>query len=207
MAIKPQRAGGRVSTLGNFSNGNSNKNQERIFINWQIKAVKVLCIDHNNTNVGVISLSQAISLASANGLDLVQVAPPNKDNPPTCKILDAGKYKFELSKKRKEADKKQRESIIKTHELKFRPNTDVHDLETKAKKAKEFIDDGCRVKVTITFKGREISHQEVAYETLGKFMSFVPELQMIGKPSFDRKDMSVFIGKREVNNNSVKVAS
>lgn len=183
----------------------NNRNSDRLFINYSIRAQKVLCIDHNNVNLGVISLSEALSLAQASGLDLVQVSPPSKDRAPTCKILDSGKYKYELSKKKKETDKKQRESIIKTKEIKFRPTTDLNDLKTKARKVEEFIEEGCRVKVTITFKGREISHQEVAFKTLREFMDLLPQLQTLGKPSLDRKDLSVFIGKKE--SNIVKEAS
>lgn len=175
----------------------NNKNQDRLIVNHQIRAPKVLCINQNNDNLGLISLSQAIALAQEQGLDLVQVAPGGKDNIPACKILDSGKYKYELSKKKKEADKKQRESIIKTKEIKFRPTTDLNDLKTKARKAEEFIEEGCRVKVSITFKGREISHQEVAHDTLNIFMEFAPDLQMIGKPSFDRRDLTVFLSKKD----------
>lgn len=185
---------------------NLNKSQERLIINYQIRAPKVLCIDQNNTNVGVIPLSQAIGLASASGLDLVQVSlPTNKDHVPTCKIVDGSKYRYELSKKRKEADKKQREAVIKTKQCKMRPNTDVHDLEIKAKQVEKFLNEGCRVQVIISFKGREISHQEVANQTLETFMSFIPDMQMLGKPSFDRKDLTVFVGKRD-SSSSVKAS-
>lgn len=176
----------------------SNKNQERLIVNYQIRSPKVLLIDQDNINMGLLSLSQALSLASERGLDLVQVSPPVNDKFPTCKLLDSGKYKYELSKKRKEADKKQREAVIKIKEIKFRPTTDLNDLRTKAKKAEEFADEGCRVKVTITFKGREMSHQEIAAQTLTIFMSLVPNLAMLGKPSLERKDLSVFVSKKDV---------
>jgi translation initiation factor IF-3 len=193
--------------LSSFSSNKSN--QERIFINYQIKSQKVLCIDQNNANLGVLPLSQAIDLASLGGLDLVQIAQPNKDGFPTCKILDSGKYKFSLSKKRKESDKKQRESAIRMKEIKFRPSTDLNDLKTKAKKAEEFISEGCKVKVTISFKGREINNQAVAYETLNTFIGLMPDLQMLGRPSIDRKDLTVFIGKKEQTSNvqTARVAS
>ncbi|HVI42753.1 MAG TPA: translation initiation factor IF-3, partial [Anaerovoracaceae bacterium] len=137
-----------------------NKNQDRIIINHQIRGQKVFCINHENVNLGLIPLSQALNLAQEHGLDLVQVSAPSKDRAPTCKILDSGKYKYDLSKKKKEAEKKQREAIVKTKEIKFRPTTDLNDLKTKARKAEGFIEEGCRVKISITFKGREISHQE-----------------------------------------------
>jgi translation initiation factor IF-3 len=181
-----------------------NKTQERLVVNYQIRAAKVLLIDQDNINIGLIPLSQALSLASERGLDLIQVSPPVKDKPPTCKLLDSGKYKYELSKKRKESDKKQREAIIKTKEIKFRPTTDLNDLKTKAKKAEEFIEEGCKVKVTISFKGREMSHQEVASQTLAMFMNLLPDLQMLGRPSLERKDLSVFVGKKDTTSHNHK---
>ena len=165
-----------------------------------------MCITQDNVNLGLIPLSQALSMAQEQGLDLVQVSAPSKDRAPTCKILDSGKYKYELSKKKKEADKRQRDAIVKTKEIKFRPTTDLNDLKTKARKAEEFIEEGCRVKISITFKGREMSHQEVGLSTLETFMSFLPDLKMVGKPSFDKRDLTVFLSKREAAN-SIKEAS
>lgn len=187
--------------MSNFNN----KNSDRVFTNYSIRAQNVLCIDHNNINLGVIPFSEALNLAQSQGLDLVQVSPQSKDRPPTCKILDSGKYKYEISKKKKESDKKQRESIIKTKEIKFRPTTDSNDLKTKARKVEEFVKEGCKVKLTITFKGREISHQEIAFQTLKEFMNLLPDLQTLGKPSLEKKDLSIFIGKKEAH--SVKEAS
>lgn len=188
--------------LGTFNRNNSN--QERLIVNYQIRAPKVLCIDQNNVNLGVVTLSHALSLASASGLDLVQVSPPSKDGMPTCKLLDSGKYKYELSKKRKEADKKQREAVVKTKEIKFRPTTDLNDLKTKAKKVEEFVEEGCRVKVTIVLRGREFSHQDVAAQTLTSFMDMLPGMQMLGRPALDlmqsgsTRRLSVFLVKKDV---------
>jgi translation initiation factor IF-3 len=176
-------------------NYKQDKNTNRLVTNNAIRSSKVLCIDHNNTNLGLISTSEAIKIAYENGLDLVQIAAGDQNKAPTCKILDSGKLKYELSKKKKESDKKQRESIIKLKEIKFRPTTDLNDLKTKAKKAQEFLEEGHRVKVTIQFRGREITHQEVAVETLTDFMSFIPGCQMDGNPSFDAKCLVVFITK------------
>ena|ERR1700743_2062807 len=179
-------------------------NQERLIVNHQIRAPKVLCIDQDNVNLGIITLSQALSLASEKGLDLVQVSLPAKDKFPTCKLLDSGKYKYELSKKKKESDKKQREAVIKTKEIKFRPTTDLNDLKTKAKKAEKFVEEGCKVMVTIVLKGRELSHQDVAVQTLDHFMDLMPEMQMLGRPSLDTasightRKLSVFLSKKTI---------
>lgn len=169
---------------------------EKVFINQSIKFPKVLCIDNNNNNLGIIETVRALSLALTQGLDLVQVSPPNRDRVPTCKILNYGKYKYELSKKKKEADKKQRESTIKEHEIKFRPSTDSNDLKIKARKADEFLAEGSRVRVTISFKGREISHKEVAIKTLYEFAALVPNAKLLNSPSVEGKSMTVFIVRK-----------
>jgi len=111
-------------------NRRSNKNNNgRVYVNRDIRAREVRCIDHNDENVGVISTYKAIKMAEDAGLDLVQVSPPSKDKDkiPICKIVDSGKFKFELSKRNKERAKKQRESHIKVKEIKFRPSTGTHD--------------------------------------------------------------------------------
>jgi translation initiation factor IF-3 len=174
----------------------NNKGMEKVYINQSIKFPKVLCIDHNNVNLGVIATSQALALAIEHNLDLVQVGPPNRDRIPTCKILNYGKYKYELSKKKKETDRKQRESVIKEHEIKFRPSTDSNDLKVKAKKAEEFLAEGDRLRVTIAFKGREVSHKEVALRTLNEFVGMIPNAQFANPPSMEGKMMTVFVVRR-----------
>lgn len=174
----------------------NNKNQDRVFINQNIKFPKVLCIDDNNANLGIIPTSQALALAQEVGLDLVQVAPPNRDKIPTVKIIDYGRFKFELSKNKKESDRKQRQSAIKEKELKFRPTTDLNDLTYKAKKAVEFLEEGCRVQLTMTFRGRESNHKEVGMETLEIFLTMVPNAQIISNPNFDGKNLVTVIVKK-----------
>src|SRR5690554_4765412 len=95
------------------------------------------------------------------GLDLVQVSSGGRNSSPTCKILDYGKYKYQQSKNEKAAAKKQRENSVKIKEIKFRPTTDINDLRTKASKVQEFLNDGDKVKITIAFRGREVSHKEI----------------------------------------------
>ncbi len=183
-----------------MSNQNQNRNQDRVFINRSIKSPKVLCIGADNTNLGVIPLNQAISLASEAGMDLVQVAPPQRDNPPTCKILDYGKYKYELSKKKKASDKKQRETAIKVKEIKFHPTTDEHDLRTKARQAEEFIAEGHKIKVSVVFNkgGRQFSHKDVALDTFNKFIEFLPPVQKEGQMVLEGKALTVIIVKRDL---------
>ncbi len=114
--------------------------------------------------VGVVSVEEGIELAVEAGLDLVEVS-PNAD-PPVCKILDYGKYKYEEQKKKNEARKKQK--VIDVKEIKMRPNIDVHDYEVKMRSARRFLGDGDKVKVTIRFRGRELAHQELGMKVLDR---------------------------------------
>ena len=167
----------------------------KYFLNHQIRAPKVLCIDSENINHGIISLQEALRLAELNGLDLVQIS-AQPGQAPTCRILDYSKFKYEQSKKDKLSKKKQRESAIEIKEIKFRPSTAENDLRTKARQAQGFLDDGDKVKVTIAFHGRELSHKEVADNTLKIFMGFIPDAQMVSAPSLNGKDLIVMIEKK-----------
>lgn len=157
-----------------------NFKSEKMFANYGIKSTKVICIDQENKNLGVMNTTEAIKMAYDVGLDLVQVA---LGNPPTAKIADLSKMKFEAAKKEKEQKKKQREATVKEHQIKFRPSTDDNDLKFKAKKADEFVDDGDQVKVIISFKGRETSHTSVAIETFKKFIDFCQSAKVVNQPS------------------------
>lgn len=185
------------------------KNRDRDFVNRRISAPKVLCIDHNNDNVGVIPTSEALSLAEQQGLDLVQVSPPSKNNRfPTCKILDYGKYKYDQSKKLKSQAKKRRESAVKTKEVKFRPCTDVNDLTVKAKRAARFLSEGHRVKVVVNFKGRELAHKDVAFDKMQHFFELVDEYELINEPSMDGRTMVALLGsKKNVVAQRIEIAS
>lgn len=166
-------------------------------INFQIKAFKVKCINAQNEYIGLMDKKDAISLAKDSGLDLVQISFGKKDEPPTCKITDGGKYKYDLSKKNRENAKKQRESSVKIKEIKLRPNTDYNDLKTKAAKAFEFINDGDRVKISIAFKGREIQHKDIGLITLKNFVDMVPNMQLINEPLQQGKTISVFAAAKK----------
>ena len=171
--------------------------QQQIPFGRNIRANKVLCIDQDNNNLGIIDLFQALKLAENSGLDLVQVAPPIKGGVPTCKIVDLGKYRYELSKKQKALAKKQRESASKIKEIKFRPSTDINDLKIKANQAQEFLDAGDKVKITITFKGRELSYKEIGYDTLNSFLSLISDIETISQPSMDGRFLCAIIKKSQ----------
>jgi len=149
---------------------NNNRKNNRLFINSNIRAAKVRCIDQNNNNIGVILKSQALSMAEAVNLDLIQVS---EGDIPTCKIVDYGQYKYELSKKEKLQARKQRESLTKIKEIKFRPTTELHDLQIKAKMAGQFIAAGCHVKIIVCFKGRELQHKHLATAKLETFINLI----------------------------------
>lgn len=179
---------------------NIDKKNDRVYINQSIRVPKVLCIGEQGDNLGVLDTFEALKIAQKEGLDLVQMSPPTRDRPPTCKIMDYDKYRFEMSKKQKEADKKQREQKVLSEpkEIKFRPTTDTNDLQIKAKKAEEFLSDGFKVKVSIVFKGRELSHKEVAYQTLNNFMAILPNCQLQAQPYMadNGKALNVFVVKK-----------
>ena len=129
-----------------------------MFVNEQINAREVLVIDADGAQLGVMKTEEALQLAREKKLDLVNVAPSAK--PPVCRIMDYGKYRYEQSKKDREARKRQKVTTVK--EVKMRPNIDRHDFEVKLKRSKKFLENGDKVKVTIMFRGREITHPELA---------------------------------------------
>jgi translation initiation factor IF-3 len=125
-------------------------------INREIRALKVRVIDKDGGQVGVLTLAEALARAEASGLDLVEIAP--SADPPVCKIIDFGKYRYQLTKKEKEQKKSQHQ--VKVKEIKIKPNTDEHDLSTKMKHAREFVAKGNKVRLTCVFRGREMLHPE-----------------------------------------------
>lgn len=135
-------------------------------------------IDEKGTKVGTVAVAAAIESAENAGLDLVEVS-PNTD-PPVCKILDYGKYKYQKQKKRKEAKKKQKTVEIK--EIKIRPNIDVHDYQVKLKAMQRFFEDGDKVKVTLRFRGREMAHQELGMDLLMRLQEEIDEVAKVEMP-------------------------
>jgi translation initiation factor IF-3 len=158
-----------------LSYNNAGKRSDKTFVDGAIRAKTVLVIDgESGNNLGVMPLFKALNEARERGLNLVQMSPGNINNPPTCKILDYGKLKYDESKKVKAQQKKQRESRVEDKEIVFRPDTALNDLRVKANKVIEFLDEGDRVKVTIKCVGREANHPEVFRNTLNIFRGLVP---------------------------------
>ncbi len=185
---------------------NRPKKSNRVYVNRDIRASEVLCLDQNNENVGIISIGEAIRLAENEGLDLIQIS--STGGVPTCRITDYGKYKFELSKRNKERAKKQRESEKKKKEIKFRPNTDINDLQTKARTASKFITEGCRVRISIKFKGREMAHKYLAEDRFYEFLECMDVgVNILNEPQMDGKAMVALLAARKKQPEKVERAS
>ncbi len=135
-------------------------------MNLGIRAPQVRTIDEDGRQVGVIPIAEALRLARERGRDLVEVAPAAV--PPVCRILDYGKYRYEISKREKEAKKKQHYSRMK--EIKVRPNIDPHDYQVKLRKAVEFLSKGLKLRLTMMFRGREMAHQDFGKRTLNRLV-------------------------------------
>ncbi len=181
------------------------RKSDRVFVNRGIRAQEVRCIDHNDENIGIVSIFKALELAEKEGLDLVQISYSKKENVPTCKIIDYGKYKYELSKRNRERAKKQRNSTVKIKEVKFRPNTDSHDLQTKASRARKFLEEGHRVKVEIMFRGRETSHKDIAFDKLDTFIGLIgDEVNILDSPRMNERSISAIL---DFNKKNVERAS
>ena len=158
--------------------------------NERIKALDVQVIGSEGNNLGVMQLKQAIQLAKDEGLDLIEISP--KANPPVCKIMDMGKYKYDLQKKANQAKKKQK--IVSLKEIKLRPGTEIHDYNFKIKNAKKFITKGDKVKFTVKFKGREMQHVELGKNLMNRI---IDDTKDIGKvethPKFEGRQMIMII--------------
>lgn len=153
----------------------------------------VRVIGAEGENIGELPTEKAIELAYEAGMDLVEVSPNVR--PPVCKILDLGKYKYEMQKKANLARKKQK--TVEVKEIKMRPSIDVHDYDVKMKKVFQFLDDGDKVKLTIRFRGREMAHQELGGEVLKRVAEDVKEVAKIeARPAIEGRQMIMIIAPR-----------
>jgi translation initiation factor IF-3 len=162
-------------------------------INEAIRAREVRLIDENGANVGVVSRLDAIARATEAGLDLVEVSPDA--DPPVCKILDFGKYKYQEQKKAAEARKRQK--IVEIKEIKMRPSIDDHDYDVKMRSMRRFFDEGDKVKVTLRFRGREMAHQELGYQLLQRVKGDLTELSKVeSEPRLEGRQMVMVLAPR-----------
>jgi len=158
-----------------------------------IRAKEVRVIDPEGEQVGIIPTYKALALAGDHGLDLVEVS-PNAD-PPVCKIMDYGRFKYEQTKKKQEAKKKQ--TIVQVKEIKVRPKTGDHDLETKLGHIKKFLGKKDKVKVTVMFRGREITLSHMGRELLGRIAEEVQEYAVIEQyPKFEGRTMVMILAPK-----------
>ena len=164
-----------------------------LMINEQVRDKEVRLIDENGEQLGIMSSREAQKLADEKKLDLVKIAPTAK--PPVCRIMDYGKYKFDQTKKEKEARKKQKTVDIK--ELRLSPSIDTHDVQVKVKKAIEFLKNGDKVKISIRFRGREIGHSKSSLVILENFAKDVEEFGIIDKaPKMEAKSLVMFLAPK-----------
>jgi len=162
-------------------------------VNADILNEEVRCIAPDGEQLGVMKTEDAIAEADSHGLDLVEVS-PNAD-PPVCKILDYGKFKFEAQKKRDEAKKKQK--VIEVKEIKLRPNIDEHDYQVKMRSVQKFLDEGDKVKVTLRFRGREMAHQELGVNVLNRVREDTDEVAKIEAfPKLEGRQMIMVIAPK-----------
>ena len=158
--------------------------------NNRINSPEVQVIASNGENLGIINTNAAISMAKEEGLDLIEIAPNAK--PPVCKIIDMGKYKYDIQKKTNKAKKRQKKIELK--EIKLRPVTEAHDYNFKLKHAQKFLSKGDKVKFTIRFKGRELQHSHLGQNLMNKIKE---DIKLVGKvemnPKFDGKQMIMVI--------------
>jgi translation initiation factor IF-3 len=158
--------------------------------NQQIRAIDVQVIGSDGNNVGILPLKKAIELAKEEGLDLIEISP--NANPPVCKVMDMGKYKYDLQKKTNIAKKKQK--VVALKEIKMRPGTDVHDYNFKVKNAKKFLVNKDKVKFTVKFKGREMQHINLGKDLMNRIIEDTKEVGKIEThPKFEGRQMIMII--------------
>ena len=167
--------------------------KQELPINEQIREKEVQLIGENGEKLGVIPFNEALDKAIDKNLDLVLVAP--NGNPPVCKIMNYGKYKFEQAKKEKESKKKQKTLELK--EIRVTPNIEEHDFGFKSKNAKKFIEDGNKVKITVRFRGREVNNVKAGEAVLKKFIEALEEVCVVEKqPKLEGRNMFTILAKK-----------
>ncbi len=161
-----------------------------LFINEQIRDKEIRLIGESGEQLGIMSSREALKLAEEAGLDLGKIAPTAK--PPVCKIVDYGKYRYELARKEKDAKRKQK--VIEVKEIRMSPNIDTNDLNTKVGAARKFLEKGNRVKVTLRFRGREMAHMSTSKHILDDFAQMLSDIAVVEKmPKVEGRSMIMFL--------------
>ena len=169
---------------------NNNKGQR---VNEMIRVREIRLIDDEGNQMGIVPTMEALRMAKDKGLDLVEVSP--NANPPVCKILDFGKYRFEQEKKLRDSKKKQKLQALK--EIRMQPKINDHDLSFKARHIQDFLDDGDKVKVTIRFRGRELAHTELGLDVLNNVLAKLGgDLTVEKPPAMEGRSMSMTLAPK-----------
>ncbi|RHS81147.1 translation initiation factor IF-3 [Agathobaculum sp.] len=159
-------------------------------INEEIRDKEVRLISNDGEQLGIVAIQKAQEIAVEKGMDLVKIAPQAK--PPVCKIMDYGKFRFEQAKREKEARKNQR--VVEIKEIRLTPNIDIGDLNTKVKNACRFLKDGDKVKVSVRFRGREVTHSSLGQDLLHRFAELCSECSTVEKqPKLEGRQMLMFL--------------
>ena len=181
---------GIIINNSSFNNNNrmpTNKNSEYI-VNEAIRFPKVLVIDENGNALGVKDRREALNMAKEANLDLFCISP--NSTPPVCKILDFGKYRYQLEKKKKENEKKQKAMIQDLKQIQLSPVIDTHDIETKVRHSVGFLKNGDKVRVVVRFKGRQMAHPEVGEDVMNRFITMCEEVGVVEKkPVMDGRNL------------------
>lgn len=165
-------------------------------INEQIRGHRVRVIDPEGNQLGILQPEEALREAAARNMDLVEISP--QAQPPVCRIMDYGKFRYEQSKRDKEARKNQK--VVTVKELRMRPKIDDHDFEVKARNARRFLKDGDKVKISVRFRGREIVHQDLAREKLGSLADQLEEMAVIERrPFMEGRQMIMILAPAKSN--------
>ncbi len=168
-------------------------NQDELRVNERIRISPIRLIDENGDQLGIVATDEARSLASQRGLDLVEVAPNAR--PPVCRFMDYGKYKYEQARKAREAKKKQH--VIQVKEVKLRPKIETHDIEFKLRHAKRFLEEGHKVKFTLMFRGREVTHPELGVRLLEQVKDELEDLGEVESDiSHEGRTMTMLVGPK-----------
>jgi len=159
-------------------------------INGRIRALEVQVISSDGKNLGTLAIREAIEISKREGLDLIEISP--NANPPVCKIIDIGKYKYDLQKKASKAKKRQK--IINLKEIKLRPVTEIHDYNFKLKNANKFLEKGDKVKFTVKFKGREMQHTHLGHKLMDRIINDTSALGKVEvEPKFEGRQIIMII--------------
>lgn len=164
-----------------------------LMINEQIRDKEIRLIGEEGQQLGIMSSREALALAEEAGLDLVKIAPTA--NPPVCRIVDYGKYKYEQLRKEKEARKKQK--TVEVKEIRLSPNIDTNDLNTKVSAARKFLEKGNKVKITLRFRGREMAHMNNSRHILDDFAESLSDIAVVDKaPKVEGRSMTMFLTEK-----------